>query len=376
MPTLNSFYKSILVAGIFIFVMKFFNDNVDQIDQGGFSDPTSKEFIFNYVPQEMLNPAHESTMKEIKKYRIGFRSKKQIVTKPSEFDKDFERVPERYLRSKTIQKTNIPSIEGNSISGPKSCPKADTIIMIKSALHHFNFRQAARDTWIKDLDNFPNMAYLFTVASTEDSEKNEKLQEEKLIYNDILQADCIDSYYNVTKKVMMGMNFVVENCQFLKYVIHIDDDAYVSPFRYMNNIYKHFGEKDSPANGEYIDCGVPTIRTSPVIRPNTTKHPEWSMTEEAFDKDAVPNYCNGPCYGIPFSTYKKIYETTRRVNFEPIEKLDDLILTGVIRAQFKWPLYETSGMFCWHLDNKLEGVDKKMYGWYNLGKQQSFENVW
>ena len=107
-----------------------------------------------------------------------------------------------------------------------------------------------------------------------------------------------------------------------------------------------------------------------VVHPDNPKHPEWGLSFEAYDKAYVPTFCNGPCYGAPISTYRKMYKTLTQVDFREVEKLDDLILTGMIRAQHQWKIYEASGLFCWHLDNKKNGVLAKMEGWYNLGKSQ------
>ena len=73
---------------------------------------------------------------------------------------------------------------------------------------------------------------------------------------------------------------------------------------------------------------------------------------------------------MPIETYRKIFESVIEIDFEKVEKLDDLILTGLVRAGKKIPIYEASGMFCWHLDNKSKGVDKKMVGFYNLGRSR------
>ena len=76
------------------------------------------------------------------------------------------------------------------------------------------------------------------------------------------------------------------------------------------------------------------------------------MDYDQYSKERYPNYCNGPCYGMPIDVYKRLYDMTLRVDLKPIEKLDDLILSGVLRAQQKWPMYDASGMFCWHVDRK------------------------
>ena len=67
---------------------------------------------------------------------------------------------------------------------------------------------------------------------------------------------------------------------------------------------------------------------------------------DQYSKERYPNYCNGPCYGMPANVYKRIYDMTLRINLKPIEKLDDLILTGVLRAQEKIPMYSAFRNLC------------------------------
>jgi len=111
---------------------------------------------------------------------------------------------------------------------------------------------------------------------------------------------------------------------------------------------------------------VLTIRTSRVIRKG--KRTEWTLDENQYSSERFPNYCNGPCYAMPISVYKKLYQSTKLVDLTPLEKLDDLILSGVLRAQLKIPLYDTSGIYCWHADNKIPNVTSRIEQFYQLGK--------
>ena len=190
------------------------------------------------------------------------------------------------------------------------------------------------------------------------------LSAEQNQFQDILVGDFQDSYYNVTKKVLMGMNFIIEHAKEVEYVIHIDDDVYVSIPRFLEKIYGFTSSGDS----DKLDCGTPIIKPYNVLRPDDKKHPEWGLSKTAYSKPQTPSYCNGPCYGMPIETYEKIYKGTKSINFKEIEKLDDLILTGILRAQYQIPIFEASGLFCWHLDNKKRNADLKMVGFHELGR--------
>lgn len=284
-----------------------------------------------------------------------------------------------------LDQTPRSSIEANlkqqDNKNLKTCQHKKFIIMIKSAIHHVSFRNSMRDTWLKDLQdsNLTEIGYYFVIGKklkpgpdhqsepspdtpNEPLEIPTEISSEQAQFQDLIVSDVLDSYYNVTKKVVLGMGFVLENCPKVQYVTHIDDDVYVSLPRFKKFI-KNF---DTVSN--FIDCGTPVIKPYEVLRPDNAKHPEWGLSKQVYSESLTPTYCNGPCYGMPIHAYQKIYSSLSQIDFVEIEKVDDLILTGLVRAQLKIPLYEASGLFCWHIDNKKRGVDVKMQGFYNLGK--------
>ena len=346
-------------------------------------NPKSSNFIFNNLEQDLLNPNIEAPISKLRKYHLGFRQNKVLVNNrgKNSFEADYQRVPVEYLfPSLSRSQVSVSS----TIEGPldkskltkliyQKCQNSKILILIKSAITHFDFRTTIRNSWAKDLSTDPasKINILFTVAKRpSDTIMSEMLDMELREYNDMLIGDFIDSYYNVTKKVVMGMRFVVENCYNVEDIIHIDDDVYVSPSRFETLIKNKNQASSHPQPQDYINCGVPVVKPYAVLRPDNKKHPEWGLSKTAYSTGETPTYCNGPCYSMPIETYRKIFESVIEIDFEKVEKLDDLILTGLVRAGKKIPIYEASGMFCWHLDNKSKGVDKKMMGFYNLGRSR------
>lgn len=240
-------------------------------------NPNSPQFVHRLASESLKDPTQVSLMSDVRKSNLGFRQEKQIVTKSHEYLADYFRVPSRYhydldtyLKLKAengqaeagsnVEKENMRhhfaataigqdfSSNHTEISKDKliegeidptvsqiRCPEVQILIMIKSAIHHFEFRQAMRKSWKLDLKNCPDkFAYFFTVARSLDIDNQKKLENEMQEHQDILMSEIVDSYYNVTKKVVMGMHFVYHNCLKAEYVIHMDDDAYVSPIRFLN----------------------------------------------------------------------------------------------------------------------------------------------
>lgn len=78
------------------------------------------------------------------------------------------------------------------------------MFFVKSAADHFEYRNVIRRTWasvgyIGDKKFFT----VFILGKSKNSNLQEVLVQENLLYNDILQCDSVDSYQNLTLKVKL-----------------------------------------------------------------------------------------------------------------------------------------------------------------------------
>lgn len=62
---------------------------------------------------------------------------------------------------------------------------------------------------------------------------------ENLIYNDILFEDILEIYENFFLKFIVIFNWVMENCEGVRYLLKIDDDMFFNFLRFLNelNVY-------------------------------------------------------------------------------------------------------------------------------------------
>lgn len=292
--------------------------------------------------------------------------------------------------------------------------------MIKTAITHIKLRNSIRLTWQSKIKTNSTLnsifQYYFVAAKSKNINLQTRLNNECLQYSDILVAQELDSYHNVTKKMVMGMKYVLDHCESARYVVHLDDDTYFSANRFLDhmsqygvilepsqseieakNLTSASGQPDPPRPSEnpkpiekdYIDCGSPIVGHSPVIRPNTPggkRHPEWTVSFSGYSSPRYPSYCTGACFGMPIEVYSKIYNYTRNFNLQEIEHIDDMMFTGLMRVYYKVKLYNAVDTFCWHLDNKRKDgrIDQRMVGfhnrlmnstmtWLNRKKRETFE---
>ena len=97
------------------------------------------------------------------------------------------------------------------------------VFLVKSALPNFERRLAIRQTWGKE-KQFSNVTIrrVFLLGkSSDDHILQNKLDEEDSKYEDLVQADFIDSYKNLTLKTMSGLKWSVERCSRARYFAFI-----------------------------------------------------------------------------------------------------------------------------------------------------------
>ena len=94
---------------------------------------------------------------------------------------------------------------------------------------------------------------MFLIGSSTNSSIQDDILKENDWYNDLIQVDVIENYYNVSFKTLMGLRWAYENCFNAKYFLFIDNDYYLSvknlllflrnPSEYEKCTNKHKGDK-------------------------------------------------------------------------------------------------------------------------------------
>ncbi|XP_060075493.1 beta-1,3-galactosyltransferase 5-like [Ylistrum balloti] len=108
--------------------------------------------------------------------------------------------------------------------------KVFLLFLIKSALRHFDRRQTIRQTWANPelCKRFGIRRLFLTGIMRGQNRYHEYLRNEILNYNDTLQINFFDMYYNNTWKTRGGIQWAVQECIQAEYVMVVDDDFYVA----------------------------------------------------------------------------------------------------------------------------------------------------
>jgi len=215
--------------------------------------------------------------------------------------------------------------------------KPKTIIIVESNVINFNRRQVIRKTWglksLQDALNFrvifllglphPNLPHLnFTMS---------KIASEDWNYNDLIQIDVTEDYFNLTYKSIGFVKWISQHCKQVDYIFKTDDDI----FLHIPNLISSFNKFLGPQDSKSIMCSKNKIMT--IIRSNF-----WnSFKDQTFKqmrKYAVdqipgkyyPDYCSGFGYGF---TQKVSNLLLTAISTTPYFFIEDVFLTGFCRQK-------------------------------------------
>ena len=240
-------------------------------------------------------------------------------------------------KTNQIRSTKHPSLPVDSswlnntktyIIRPDLCPNhthITLIIAVESGRFNNGRRKAIRDTWWRYSKTLQIPAILaFFIGSGDGSEKSKYIQ--KLIYNeslshgDIIQADFVDSYGNLTYKTMSLVHWALNFCKNFDYIIKTDDDVYMNVDNFMTLL-----KSTRSKHGDSFILGSVNGVGFEVVRSNDSK---WYVPKERYPLRFYPPYVLGGGYAI---TQRAATALCQAAYSEPFFFIEDVFLTGFTR---------------------------------------------
>lgn len=183
------------------------------------------------------------------------------------------------------------------------------LFVVKSARQHFERRRVIRETWGNER-RFPHVTirtvFLLGAAPPGEVDMNSQrlIDEEYATYNDIIESDFVDAYFNNTLKTRSGLKWVVEQCSSAHYIafsgnhvflpcysssqkqmvliqtLFLDDDMYISTKNVLRFIQNPFNYPD------YDDGGVKTrdLKSKDHRQPTLRQHQAPPADDEKGDR--------------------------------------------------------------------------------------------
>ncbi|XP_075194271.1 N-acetyllactosaminide beta-1,3-N-acetylglucosaminyltransferase 3-like [Anomaloglossus baeobatrachus] len=194
------------------------------------------------------------------------------------------------------------------------------LLAIKTAPGNFERREAIRRTWGEEKTyNGAKVKRVFLSGVPRDKKQRKRmlqlLSTENEIFEDIVQWNFEDSFYNLTLKQVLFHQWVVHKCPGAQFIFNGDDDVFVHTLNVVTYLQstKIHGKKRHLFVGA-LNEGMPLIRE---------KHSKYYVSKEIFPAESYDPYCGGG--GILVSSF-----TASSINQEspyiPLIPIDDAYL--------------------------------------------------
>ena len=188
------------------------------------------------------------------------------------------------------------------------------VILVTSHPSDVKARQAIRVTWGEKKSWWGYEVLTFFLLGQQ-AEKEDKmlalsLEDEHLLYGDIIRQDFLDTYNNLTLKTIMAFRWVTEFCPNARYIMKTDTDVFVNT----GNLVKYLLNLN---HSEKFYTGYPLID-------NYSYRGFYQKTHISYQEypfKVFPPYCSGLGYIMSRDLVPRIYEMMSHV--KPI-KFEDV----------------------------------------------------
>ncbi|KAM5180199.1 beta-1,3-galactosyltransferase 5-like [Mantella aurantiaca] len=189
------------------------------------------------------------------------------------------------------------------------------VLLVTTTHGQKEVRMAIRKTWgMERLIHGKRVVTFFLLGntSTPSTDKDFRLSKELNTYKDIIQKDFKDTYYNLTLKTLMGLEWITHYCPQTRYVMKTDTDMFVNTFYLVELLLR----KNQTSN---FFTGFLKRNDHPI----RNVHSKWYVSKEEYNGDKYPPFCSGTGYVFSVDVAQRIYNIASSV---PFLKLEDVYI--------------------------------------------------
>lgn len=202
------------------------------------------------------------------------------------------------------------------INQPFKCVGKDDILLllfVKSSPENADRRLVIRETWGNEeyirANLNVNVKVMFALGvHPEEQERGEVqklLDTESGSYRDLIQQDFMDTFHNLTSKLILQFHWASEYCPKAKFVMSTDDDVFV----HVPNMVRYLRRMEQK---QVLNFWVGHVhRGSPPVRRKTNK---YYVPFELYPWSAYPDYTSGAGYVVSRDVVFKIHRATKVLN--------------------------------------------------------------
>ncbi|XP_071198228.1 beta-1,3-galactosyltransferase 2-like [Salvelinus alpinus] len=181
------------------------------------------------------------------------------------------------------------------------------LLMVPVAPGNLVAREDIRKTWGKESLVLGRAVRLFFLLGLPSGAESERMQEEVLLenqlYHDMLQSDFQDSYFNLTIKTMVMLEWLASRCPGASFAMKIDSDMFLNVHNLVNMLIDPTTPKHNYITGKFS-------QNTQVVRDRTSK---WYIPNKVYPSTKFPPYLLGNGYVFSIDLPEKIVEASKQV---------------------------------------------------------------
>lgn len=187
------------------------------------------------------------------------------------------------------------------------------LLFVKSPPENFERRRAIRSTWGNEVYIESTLGVsvrvLFALGLHPQSLERRKLQRalhlEDQLHHDLIQQDFLDTFHNLTIKLLLQLSWTHTFCPHAKFLMSADDDIFV----HLPNLIHYLQEVEQAGVKDFwvgkVHRGAPPIRK---------KNSKYYVSEEMYPWLLYPDYTPGAGYVISRDVASKVYQASLTLN--------------------------------------------------------------
>ncbi|XP_041862490.1 N-acetyllactosaminide beta-1,3-N-acetylglucosaminyltransferase 3-like [Melanotaenia boesemani] len=209
---------------------------------------------------------------------------------------------------------------------PNKCGGADKsgevflLLVIKSSPNNYDRREVLRKTWAKErIHNGVWIRRIFISGMAGDGFERERLNKllelEQREFSDILQWDFSDTFYNLTLKQMLFLEWMERNCPKAHFLFNGDDDV----FAHTDNMVLYLQSLEDNDGSKHLFTGHLIQNVGPIREPQS----KYFIPVQIQKSELYPPYCGGGGFLLSSYTAMVIYNMSESI---PILPIDDVYM--------------------------------------------------
>ncbi|XP_008287237.1 beta-1,3-galactosyltransferase 1-like [Stegastes partitus] len=200
-----------------------------------------------------------------------------------------------------------------TINEPQKCEqeKPFVVLMVPVAPHNRQHRDDIRSTWGSEssvLDRAVRLFFILGLTAGDGAEQiRDQLLQESNEHHDLIQADFLDCYKNLTIKTMVMLEWLNAHCSGASYAMKIDSDMFLNVPKLVEMLLN--APKTNYMTGLVAAGGQ-------VLRDPASK---WFLPVELYPHAQYPRYALGLGYIVSLDLPEKLIEASRHLKALYIE---------------------------------------------------------